>query len=245
MGYILEQRLRPAALDADAGRDRGRGARRAMGGRPRRSGAGARRRGPDRQDRRHRAGALRPFVLEPATRARPELERDARPPRHGQMRAQIHAGRESRAPLPRRAGPRQRAHRLADRGRLSRRRAACRRMVRAAHGIFAAFAPTGWSRRTYLEEKYPERREALRRNGARRWIWRAIAGRALRYDRWRPTRISLRPKAPCQACGACCAYSRNWPRFTTEDDAALDLIPERFVNDGCRACAATATAAAR
>ena len=36
---------------------------------------------------------------------------------------------------------------------------------------------------------------------------------------------------PCQACGACCSYSQNWPRFTIEDDAALDLIPERFVND--------------
>lgn len=36
---------------------------------------------------------------------------------------------------------------------------------------------------------------------------------------------------PCQACGACCAYSPNWPRFTIEDDAALDLIPEKFVNE--------------
>ena len=36
----------------------------------------------------------------------------------------------------------------------------------------------------------------------------------------------------CQACGACCSYSSNWPRFTTENDAALDLIPARFVNDG-------------
>lgn len=36
---------------------------------------------------------------------------------------------------------------------------------------------------------------------------------------------------PCQSCGACCSYSSNWPRFTVEDDAALDLIPERFVND--------------
>jgi uncharacterized protein len=36
---------------------------------------------------------------------------------------------------------------------------------------------------------------------------------------------------PCQACGACCSYSRNWPRFTTEDDAALDLIPQQFVNE--------------
>ena len=35
---------------------------------------------------------------------------------------------------------------------------------------------------------------------------------------------------PCQACGACCGYSQNWPRFSTEDDAALALIPPEFVN---------------
>jgi Fe-S-cluster containining protein len=37
--------------------------------------------------------------------------------------------------------------------------------------------------------------------------------------------------SPCQACGACCAYSRNWPRFTIEDDAALELIPQKFVSE--------------
>jgi Fe-S-cluster containining protein len=39
-----------------------------------------------------------------------------------------------------------------------------------------------------------------------------------------------RAENPCQACGACCAYSQNWPRFSTEDDAALDLIPPELVN---------------
>jgi Fe-S-cluster containining protein len=34
----------------------------------------------------------------------------------------------------------------------------------------------------------------------------------------------------CLACGACCAYSENWPRFSTEDDAALELIPNELVN---------------
>jgi Fe-S-cluster containining protein len=34
----------------------------------------------------------------------------------------------------------------------------------------------------------------------------------------------------CQSCGACCAYSANWPRFSTEEDAALDLIPPNLVN---------------
>jgi uncharacterized protein len=38
-------------------------------------------------------------------------------------------------------------------------------------------------------------------------------------------------ETPCQACGACCAYSSNWPRFSTEEDAALDLIPAELVNE--------------
>jgi Fe-S-cluster containining protein len=35
----------------------------------------------------------------------------------------------------------------------------------------------------------------------------------------------------CQGCGACCAYSREWPRFTLEDDADLAHIPDAFVDD--------------
>jgi Fe-S-cluster containining protein len=34
----------------------------------------------------------------------------------------------------------------------------------------------------------------------------------------------------CQACGACCSYARDWPRFTMEDDADLDRIPPEFVD---------------
>ena len=41
---------------------------------------------------------------------------------------------------------------------------------------------------------------------------------------------SIIADSPCQACGACCAYSANWPRFSTEDDAALDRIPPDLVN---------------
>jgi len=33
----------------------------------------------------------------------------------------------------------------------------------------------------------------------------------------------------CQACGACCSYSADWPRFSIEDDADLAKIPEKFV----------------
>lgn len=34
----------------------------------------------------------------------------------------------------------------------------------------------------------------------------------------------------CQTCGACCSYSADWPRFSTEEDAELDRIPEKFVS---------------
>jgi len=35
----------------------------------------------------------------------------------------------------------------------------------------------------------------------------------------------------CQACGACCAFSAEWPRFSLESDADLDRIPRAFVDD--------------
>lgn len=38
-------------------------------------------------------------------------------------------------------------------------------------------------------------------------------------------------EAPCQACGACCAYSAEWPRFSLESEAALARIPPAFVDD--------------
>ena len=37
--------------------------------------------------------------------------------------------------------------------------------------------------------------------------------------------------ALCQACGACCAHSREWPRFTLEDDAEIDRIPAAMIDD--------------
>ena len=33
----------------------------------------------------------------------------------------------------------------------------------------------------------------------------------------------------CQSCGACCATSSDWPRFTLEDDAALARIPKDYI----------------
>lgn len=35
----------------------------------------------------------------------------------------------------------------------------------------------------------------------------------------------------CQACGACCAFSRTWPRFTTETDSELALIANDLIDD--------------
>lgn len=33
----------------------------------------------------------------------------------------------------------------------------------------------------------------------------------------------------CQTCGACCAHSADWPRFSLESDAELALIPEALI----------------
>ena len=37
--------------------------------------------------------------------------------------------------------------------------------------------------------------------------------------------------SPCTSCGACRAYSSDWPRFTPESDEEIDLIPPQFVNE--------------
>jgi hypothetical protein len=34
----------------------------------------------------------------------------------------------------------------------------------------------------------------------------------------------------CQACGACCSYSAEWPRFSLESDAHLERIPHGLVD---------------
>ncbi|WP_075291032.1 YkgJ family cysteine cluster protein [Pararhizobium arenae] len=35
----------------------------------------------------------------------------------------------------------------------------------------------------------------------------------------------------CQSCGACCAYSADWPRFSLETDAEIDRIPAEYVSE--------------
>lgn len=38
--------------------------------------------------------------------------------------------------------------------------------------------------------------------------------------------------SPCNTCGACCSYSAEWPRFTLEDDLAIERLPRDLVDDG-------------
>jgi Fe-S-cluster containining protein len=37
--------------------------------------------------------------------------------------------------------------------------------------------------------------------------------------------------ALCRSCGACCAFSHEWPRFSTEDDAEIERIPAALRSD--------------
>ena len=43
-------------------------------------------------------------------------------------------------------------------------------------------------------------------------------------------RLDEAPAFDCRTCGACCAYSPSWPRFTLEDDATIARIPQALVN---------------
>ncbi|HEY0799547.1 MAG TPA: YkgJ family cysteine cluster protein [Steroidobacteraceae bacterium] len=46
-----------------------------------------------------------------------------------------------------------------------------------------------------------------------------------------PTDTAADASALCQSCGACCSFSKEWPRFSTESDADLDRIPPAYVDD--------------
>ncbi len=35
----------------------------------------------------------------------------------------------------------------------------------------------------------------------------------------------------CQTCGACCAYSADWPRFALETQEHFEAIPQEYVDD--------------
>ncbi|MDZ4842014.1 MAG: YkgJ family cysteine cluster protein [Hyphomicrobium aestuarii] len=47
--------------------------------------------------------------------------------------------------------------------------------------------------------------------------------------------------SPCQSCGACCSCDPSWPRFSTEPDEALDLIPLALVDPSLSRMAWTGT----
>src|SRR5262249_32182504 len=38
------------------------------------------------------------------------------------------------------------------------------------------------------------------------------------------------PIEACNSCGACCSYSRDWPRFTMENEDDLSRIPRELVD---------------
>lgn len=55
---------------------------------------------------------------------------------------------------------------------------------------------------------------------------------AQRKDLSRTTLTWSPDSARCQACGACCAHSREWPRFTLESDDEIASIPAAMIADG-------------
>jgi uncharacterized protein len=45
-----------------------------------------------------------------------------------------------------------------------------------------------------------------------------------------PTQPAELTASECRACGACCSFSPEWPRFSLESDADLDRIPHAYVD---------------
>jgi len=43
--------------------------------------------------------------------------------------------------------------------------------------------------------------------------------------------MSAANQALCQSCGACCAYSAEWPRFGLETEEEIEAIPREYVDD--------------
>ena len=102
-------------------------------------------------------------------RRAPELAAGAGPYRHGADPRADPRGQEDLAALPRRTGPRQRTHDLADRDRLSRGGAAAWRPGANCARIFAAFAPTASSRPTISTRSIRNGATCCGRNGGRAW----------------------------------------------------------------------------
>ena len=112
---------------------------------------------------------LRPFVLEPASRARPGWRREPDRIDMVRTRAADPRGQEDRAVLSRRTGPRQPAHDLADRDRLSRGGAATGGVVRTAQG-FSQFSNRPRRRRGLSRREISgAARPRCGRNGGRAW----------------------------------------------------------------------------
>src|SRR5690349_28039 len=166
---------------------------------------------------------LRPFVLEPASRARPGWAREPDRIDMVKTRAHIHEGKKIAL------------HYRDEQGRATERTiwpiaVGYLEAVRLLAGWcelrndFRSFRTDRVLNADYLDEKYPERRDILRARWRQSLVWER---RRIHDGSERPM---IANDNPCQACGACCATSANWPRFSTEDDAALDLIPAEFVN---------------
>ena len=160
-----------------------------------------------------RLAALRAGARKPRP---PGLAPRARPHRHGADARADPRGQEDHAELSRRARPRQPAHDLADRDRLSRSGAAAGGVVRTAQG-FSQFSHRprrrrGVPRREISGAARPVAGEMAAEpglGGAEGYRDRRVS-REARFPAKRPMdNPTIAIESPCQACGACCSYSQT------------------------------------
>ena len=125
--------------------------------------------GPDRENRRHRSRTPAAFRARARQPRPPELAQGARPHRHGADAGADSRRQEDHAALSRRTRPRQRAHDLADRDRLSRGGADPRGLVRTAQGFSQLSHRPGRRRRSISTKNIRSGATCCGRDGGRAW----------------------------------------------------------------------------
>ena len=151
---------------------------------------------------------LRPFVLEPASRARPGWRKEPDRIDMARTRTHIHEGKKivlryrdeqgrdsERTGLPIAIGYLEAVRLLAAWCELRR--------------DFRSFRTTASSVPSISMKNIRNGEISCAPNGGAAWSWKPRA----RCDVGM-THQPATSESPCQSCGACCAYSRNWPRFS-------------------------------
>jgi len=100
-----------------------------------------------------------------------------------------------------------------------------------------------YGRNQLLSPRIPPEKRRRGREDSEPFVHRGLLSSSLPYQSsfadhyqvsWTITmEFNIEPDAgaQCRKCGACCAFSSDWPRFSLETERELDRIPRAFVDE--------------